>query len=96
MERTELNLIMCIWTFYFSSSNHTCFDHLSRETTQSTALEQEPFDIRSLSRVLSNLWLLLAEHLRARSGAPWVRKLGYLCIHVSLARAYVRTTGIPM
>ena len=58
IERTELNLIMRIWTFYFSSSNHACFDHLFRETTQSTALEQERFDIRSLSRALRNLWLI--------------------------------------
>ena len=49
---------MRIWTFYFSSSNHACFDHLFRETTQSTALEQERFDIRSLSRTLRNLWLI--------------------------------------
>ena len=49
---------MRIWTFYFSSSNHACFDHLSRETTQSTALEQERFDIWSLSRALGNLWLI--------------------------------------
>ena len=58
IKRTVLNLIMRIWTFYFSSSNHACFDHLFRETTQSTALEQECFDIRSLSRALRNLWLI--------------------------------------
>ena len=58
IKRTELNLIMRIWTFYFSSSNHACFDHLFRETTQSTALEQERFDIWSLSRALRNLWLI--------------------------------------
>jgi len=30
---------MRVWTFYHSLSDHTCFDHLSRE---STALDQKP------------------------------------------------------
>ena len=32
MECTGHNLIMRIWTFYHSSSDHACFDHMSRET----------------------------------------------------------------
>ena len=39
--------------------NHARFDSLSRKLTQSIAMEQKRFDLRTLSRALSNRWLLL-------------------------------------
>ena len=57
MECTERNFITRVWTFYHSLSDHDLISHV--KLTQSTALEQKHFDLRSLSPALRNLWLLL-------------------------------------
>ena len=36
---------ICVSTFNPSYSDHVCFDHISSETSQSTALEQKRLDL---------------------------------------------------
>ena len=50
LESTEHNLITRVWTFYHSLSDHACFDHhiCQVKLTQSTAMEQKRFDLRSI------------------------------------------------
>ena len=63
MEFTERNLITRVWTLYHSLFHHACFgSHL--KLTQSTAMDQKRFNLRSLSPALRNLWLLLVITLK--------------------------------
>ena len=43
VECIERNLITCVWTFYHSSSDHACFDHLSRETCAKRSVVAKAF-----------------------------------------------------
>ena len=65
----RMNLItICSRAFGLSIARNLitygCFDDVKR--TQSAALEQELFDLRSLSPALRNLWLLLVISVRSR------------------------------
>ena len=53
MECTERTLITLAWFFYHPSSDHACFD-CQVKRTQSTALKQKCFDLRSFSPSLRN------------------------------------------
>ena len=43
VECIERNLITCVWTFYHLSSDHACFDHLSRETCAKRSVVAKAF-----------------------------------------------------
>ena len=58
MESTERTLITRVWAFYRSKPITRVLTACYVKLTQSTALEQKRFDLRSLSPALRNLCLL--------------------------------------
>jgi len=69
------NLIMCFLTFYLCNLITCVLIICHVKLTQSTALEQKRFDLRSFSPTLPNFWLLLVTIFFYSSREPWWRQI---------------------
>ena len=71
MECTKRDLITRISTFCPLYSDHTCFDHLSRETYAKHSIGTKAFRPSIIVAHTPYIWLLLVSQIKAAWGLMW-------------------------